>query len=212
MHHVALVGYGTFLVPRAPFFVGSTPGETDDLVIAHHGQEGARKARIVPTPEGCRLQLGPGTSSIDDVVDALDEVDAPAGWRLELDGLSVPKPRDVMVWSVPDETPWAAELTLSGGTRDEMAYLLGPFAEGDAPRLEALVAPRMQLVADGWIAGPRGSIRAIELAYSMGDVPFRQWRILAPLSQASVALVTAQAALARRDRMRELAVWLASNL
>jgi hypothetical protein len=146
LHYVALVGYGTFLVPRAPVFVGSTPGETDDLVIAHHGQEGARKARSVPTPEGCRLQLGPRTSSIDDVIDALDEVDVPAGRRLELDGLSVPKPRDVTVWWVPDETPWAAKLTLSGGTRDEMAYLLGPFAEGDAPRLKALVAPGMELV------------------------------------------------------------------
>ncbi len=215
VHHVALVGYGTLLVPRAPFELGSTSAELDDVVIVHHAAVTQHKARIVPGPEGCRLQLGPGTGSIDEVVEVLEELEepsAPDGWRLELGALVLPRPGGVTVWSVPAETRWSAELTLPGGTTDELAYLLGPFAPHDPPRLEQLVAPGMSVVADEQQAGPYGPIRMLELAYSSADVAFRQWRVLAPLADGAHALVTAQAALERRGPMRELAWWLGANV
>jgi hypothetical protein len=176
MHHVALVGYGTLLVPRVPFEVGGTSAELDDLVVVHHTAPSLKSARIAPSSTGCGLQLAPGTTSIDDVALELSQVDVPAGWWLELDALAVPRPPGVTLWSVPAETAWAAELTLPGGARDEMAYLLGPFTAEQAPVPEALVGAGTIVVADERREGPQGSVRMVELSYQHEGQAFRQWR------------------------------------
>jgi len=140
VHHVALVGYGTFLVPRTPFELGSTSAELDDVVIVHRAAAAPQKARIVPGPEGCRLQLGPGTRTIDDVVEVLDEVSVRESWLLELG-------------------PGAGEGVTAAATtmRDDAGWLVADWApdpcmwEGVHPATRVLYAPGT--TAATWLTG-----------------------------------------------------------
>lgn len=87
---------------------------------------------------------------------------------------------------------WAVELTIAGGSLDQMLYVQGPFLNAHAPRLEALIGPGMEAVGRASLDGGAGAIQAIELGYQHDGQPWRQWRYLVPIGAEQVVLITAQ--------------------
>jgi hypothetical protein len=198
---VALVGYGTRVVPKVPFEVGRLSNDADDLVFVHHSSP-PRKVLLAPSDKGMGMKLGSGTVAAEDVFAVVDEVAKTRGWRLESAGYSVPMLPGLSAWSTKDGTKWTVELTVEGGNdQDEMIYVEGPFAKGGAPELDALVAKDMRVAAK--------TKESVEVTYSVADAAWRQRRQLVRLKPDALLLITAQASDARAAKVFALADQLA---
>jgi hypothetical protein len=199
---VAFVGYGTRVIPKLPFEVGRLSADRDDLVFVHHSPQPA-KVLLAPSDGGMGMKLGPGTSEPEDVFAEIDEVTKTPGWRVETASYSIPMLPALSAWSTKDGTKWAVEFTIEGSKdKDEIVYLEGPFAKGDAPKLDSLVAKNMTV-------STRTS-DSVEVTYLVGDAPWRQLRQLVPLSPDAFMLITVQAPSPRAAQVfglsRQLAV------
>jgi hypothetical protein len=167
------------------------------VVFAHHGPLGVRQILVeedAPAharPFAYRVRLGPATASWRDVLAAVEESESRQGWRLVMQHAGCSWPGATTVWSTPDDCSWPFELTLPGSHRDAIVYLQGPFAPGDAPRAEALVAPGMIRVKDGALPSER-HIAFIELSYAHEGQPWLQRRCWVPCVSGTF-LVTCQA-------------------
>lgn len=207
----SLTGHGWCLIPRVPFEIGSLPA--GDVVVVHHIDQ-LPKLRIAVKEGGqLGLQLGPGTKDplevLEDYYDG-EPIEHP-GFSLTFDRYEVAWPEGTAVFSTDASVSWSVELTLAGGSFDEMLYMQGPFERADAP-LMSLVGPNMTVVGTTSLEGAHGKVEALELDYLHEGQHWRQWRYLSPLDAHRVVLVTAQASTAGYAAMLALGTKVATEI
>jgi hypothetical protein len=192
---VWLEGYGSRLVARSPFELARLDAER--VVLAHHHAQGVVQVMVAPDTGlagGAQVALGPGTTSMADVLSLVEECAPHAGWMLVTRELTCAWPAGMTVWSTSVQVDWPFELTWSDGHPDDgMCYLQGPLAVGACPALDELVAPGMQVTGRGDFAVPAGAASWIEMQYPVGERLWWQRRFLVPVAEHAQVLITAQA-------------------
>ncbi len=189
-----VTGFGSVIVPLVPFEVVR---RVDDvrIMVAHHGGSGVRSILIAPDPSGgpTQMALGRDTTSLGEVVAFAEEAPFEPRWRLVTRDYSAAWPAGSTVWSTPNEVDWAFEITARGEQGDEVVYVQGPWPAHTAPTLEALIGAGMSPGQRGPLASPAGQGSWLDLHYNHQGARWVQRRLLVPLAQNTVALVTAQA-------------------
>lgn len=199
-------------IPRVPFEIGRM---SESVLFVHHTPEQPKLRITMRAGQPPGIQLGPGTREADEVLlDFFDgEADEGAGWALVFEaGYRFDWPENTALWSTDESVNWAIELTIAGGPLDQMLYVQGPFLTRDAPSLDAMIAPGMQMVGRASLDGSAGAIQAIELGYQHEGLPWRQWRYLVPIGPEHVVLVTAQTDAEGYAAMLELGQAVATRL
>jgi hypothetical protein len=190
-----LIGYGSRLVPRTPFEIARL-GEGDRVVFAHHGDEGVRSLMVAPdangTRDATRVGLGPGTASMADVLDFVEDEDVGIGWQVMTREHACAWPTGTTLWSTPYEVDWPFELAFEDSPRDRIVYVQGPWPHSHAPAFEQLVADGMQPAGGGELELPTARCAWMELHYQVDQQTWAQRRWLVPLAPTHVVLVTAQ--------------------
>lgn len=198
---LTIEGYGWSIAPREPFEIGRlsedrvvfsrTVGkETKQLMVQPPPTTGEFSATIGTLSTG----LSPGTLSQDDVVFGIEEeLSSVPFWTITTGSYHICWPTSLHVWSVPQSNDWLFELSSPDSSPGEMIYIMGPFAKGDAPNLDALVSSDMPKTNEGTTASAMKPARWIEVCYRRGGVQWRQRRYLIELFDRSSFLVTAQA-------------------
>ncbi len=198
-----LVGHGLRLVPRVPFEVARPFGD-ERVALLHHGPVGNRSVLV---DDQRRVALGRATSSIGEALDFFeDDATAGPGWRVMTADVHMPFPPGLTLWSTPPDQAWPFELTMAGGTDDEMMHLRGPFDRLD---VDGLLHSGVQLQA----RAARSNGEVAITSYAVGGQTWQQWLgVIRLWDDAAAMLLTAQAPSERADALFEHAATIADGL
>lgn len=213
--HLILFGHGWAFLPRVPYEIGRLQSAPEDAVIVHHTEEGEGSrpmVRLGPWEGSVRLALGPGTREAEQVLEDWWDGEPATfnGWSLRTQRWTMPWPQGTSLWSTQGHVDWPFELTVPGCGGDEMLYVQAPFTR--APEVSQLLAAGMSKAGEETFRGAAGEVMGLELAYSQGGEPWRQWRYLVPLEGGAVALVTVQATVENRAAFLALGKDVAARL
>ena len=201
--YARLAGHGWILLPLAPFEFARVPTRPRAVDVCHETDEGARNARVDCETDPPTIDLGPATSTLDEVLDLLPgpELDE---WYIETSVYVCPWPEGFSFISSGAPDPAVFYLT---GPDKALIFVQGPIPIGRVPKPEAMVAPGQVLLRKGQSA----SGTWVEVGYTYEGQPWRQWhRVVARGDSALV--VTAQGAEAHGGLVEAAAAIVAEGL
>jgi hypothetical protein len=195
---VWLSGFGSRLVPRAPFEVARLP-EGERVVFAHHGTDGVSQVMVAPDtastdPKTTQMKLGRNTRAASDALSFIEVDEFSPAWRLVTRDYSCAWPHGWTLWSTPYKMSWHFELSPStSSVRDQMMYVQGPWSPARAPELAALIGGGMRESNRGELTFAASRCAWLELHYSHDGQLWAQRRYRIEIGAGAIMLLTAQA-------------------
>jgi hypothetical protein len=205
-HHVfaRVRGFGWTLLPLPPYRLGQVPGDDPVLLVRHDHPDGRREACLSFDESPPRVELSPGTSSLEEVVE-MSEGPADRRWTIETTPYAFAWPAGFTLASWPEPRPPAFGLH---GPDDALITLQGPFRAGSLPAGQELAAPGQAVVREGRTAGHYW----VELAYTHEGRPWVQRQYVVALWEEAFVLVSTQAPQHRAEETARAADEVAATL